>query len=162
MKLHDLLEAVRRDVFGQLQNTRVLTDEQTGKNIYLDLSRHLEDERENGEARGDHAKPKELKSAIRVGLKKLIDEHGLEKLLIDDVDNRIAIKFKTKSQKVLVPEGSTKRIRLDSYIIIIGRLLVTPKMKLIKFKIITIFPPTGETEPEHDRTDVRFKALVSN
>lgn len=122
MTLYNLLEAARRDIFGQLEDYKIFTDPETNTDIYISLSSHLEDDRDSGEARGDHAKPKELRSAIRVGLKKLIQTHSLKTLqsLARDDGKSIDIRFKLKSQKTIFSPEENKKIKVDLYVSVIG------------------------------------------
>lgn len=160
MTLYNLLEAARRDIFGQLEDYKIFTDPETNTDIYVSLSNHLEDDRDNGEARGDHAKPKELRSAIRVGLKKLIQTHGLKTLqsLARDDGKSIDIRFKLKSQKTIFSPEENKKIKVDLYVSVIGVLFIVKGGKNI-FKVITIYEPS----PDPDKSSSsKFKVFLNS
>lgn len=160
MTLYNLLEAVRRDIFGQLDDYKIFTDPETNTDIYVSLAQHLDDDREDGEARGDHAKPKELRSAIRVGLKKLFQTHGLENLKSTNrSDNKkIDIRFKIKNQKTIFSSKENRMIKTDLYVSIIGAIFTVKGGKII-FKIITIYKPSPDPE---ERSTNKFKVFVNS
>ena len=104
MVLRDLLESARRDIYNQLDNTVIYIDPESGSEILLRLAAYLNDNRNNGEARGDHAPVAEIRSTARVGLKKLIPKHGMDALISKDKNQNhtIGIMFKLKKQRTIV------------------------------------------------------------
>ena len=159
MVLRDLLESARRDIYNQLDNTVIYIDPESGSEILLRLAAHLNDERNNGEARGDHAPIAEIRSAARVGLKKLIAKHGMEALISKDKNQNhtIGIMFKLKKQRTIINYDKGK-VKLNLYVTLAASLFKTSTGETV-FRIFTIYPPTTRKEFE---AKVKFKLELYN
>lgn len=159
MVLRDLLESARRDIYNQLDNTVIYTDPESGSEILLRLAAHLNDERSNGEARGDHAPIAEIRSAARVGLKKLIAKYGMEALIAKDKNRNhtIGIMFKLKKQRTVINYDKGK-VKLNLYVTLAASLFKTLTGETV-FRIFTIYPPTTRKEFE---AKVKFKLELYN
>lgn len=136
-ELNLLIEAVRRDIYGQLNRKEVLKND--NRPITLKLSGHLNDDRENGEARGDHAMPKEILSVVRVGLKRLLKRYELEELISKNIysDDVISFSFPLKKRKIVYVDGKKQRNKL--YSLLVGVLYESGGG--LYFKIITLYKP---------------------
>ena len=159
MVLRDLLESARRDIYNQLDNTVIYTDPESGSEILLRLAAHLNDNRNNGEARGDHAPIAEIRSAVRVGLKKLIAKHGMDALISKDKNQNhtIGIMFKLKKQRTIINYDKGK-VKLNLYVTLVASLFKTLTGETV-FRIFTIYPPTTRKEFE---AKVKFKLELYN
>ena len=159
MVLRDLLESARRDIYNQLDNTVIYTDPESGSEILLRLAAHLNDDRNNGEARGDHAPIAEIRSAARVGLKKLIAKRGMEALIVKDKNQNhtIGIMFKLKKQRTVINYDKGK-VKLNLYVTLAASLFKTLTGETV-FRIFTIYPPTTRKEFE---AKVKFKLELYN
>ncbi len=159
MVLRDLLESARRDIYNQLDNTVIYIDPESGSEILLRLAAHLNDNRNNGEARGDHAPVAEIRSAARVGLKKLIAKHGMDALISKDKNQNhtIGIMFKLKKQRTIINYDKGK-VKLNLYVTLAASLFKTLTGETV-FRIFTIYPPTTRKEFE---AKVKFKLALYN
>ena len=140
MKLGNLLEAMKRDLYSALQNKEVLTHDD--HKFIIQLTAHLHDERENygGIARGDTMMPKEIQSNIRIGLKKLLEKFSIDELV--ESEKSFAISAKLKKKGFFITKKNNKKVKVDLYasmIIAIERVKFTKNT--IRVKIITILPP---------------------
>lgn len=148
-----LLEAVRRDLYGQLNRKTLLIN---NTEITITLAEHLHDERENGEARGDHILPKELLSVIRVGLKKLLSDEKIENFSTNSSDRStdgiLGITFKMKAKKRFTSRNGS--IKKDMFSTVITKIY---KYRGKYFcKIITLYAPS----PKRKGTLKKVKAQV--
>lgn len=159
MVLRDLLESARRDIYNQLDNTVIYIDPESGSEILLRLAAHLNDNRNNGEARGDHAPVAEIRSAARVGLKKLIAKYGMDALIVKDKNQNhtIGIMFKLKKQRTIINYDKGK-VKLNLYVTLAASLFKTLTGETV-FRIFTIYPPTTRKEFE---AKVKFKLELYN
>lgn len=165
MKLTDLNlelnEAIRRDLYGQLHNKVLMTVD--GEELFMQMANHLGDERDNGEARGDHVSPNELKSNLKKGMKKLIDKYGIDKLYsgnlkkynaahmsAKDKNNSAMINFKLKKDKVVKINNKRKKIPLYSTVIV-SFYEIIGKRKVVN--VVTVYEPRREKRP---RVSSRF------
>lgn len=144
MTLKELNEAVRRDIYNQLDGVKFYEDDTSGE-FYLQLVGHLNDERDNGEARGDHAMPAEIRTAARIGLKKSIERYTIEKLMGNGTKTnakKLAIHFKLK-KPLKISDGRGKKIKIPQYATIVATMFKVTESGEVRniFRIITILPP---------------------
>ncbi len=150
MTLTALNEALRRDLKGFLHNKELISVE--GTDIIVQLTNHLGDDRDNGVARGDLVKPKDLQSALRVGTKKLLKQYDLDELC---TNKKFEINFKLKAKKTITDrDGRKKKHALYASIIVAFDRMRFVKDK-VKLTVITVTPPFGRRADKNPRASAR-------